>query len=827
MNKITKLLSVFVIAGAIGTGIVGAVGCKPTPTPEGHTHSYGQTGEDLHNGKHRLTCSTCEEGTEGHTKDEAHVDANNDEKCDVCQADMASEDPNAITKVEIKADKEEGIAGDVINLSVEVLPATASDKTVTWSIIDGDDLATITQEGVLTIKADAKDGGEVTVKATSNYTNKKSDTYTVIVNKITKYHELSADTANNIVSKDFETAETLTEFSGTYGTKGLYYYGDESATTKGGTVTVAEGVAKHTTGASGSTKTENLSFVVDLGATKEVVEGYVKWTPDAMGGDWSFMRIVGTSEKNTSDKTVFAIHTKDSNGKIDYLLDGKSTKPEDGGTAHSTKDEISVASNTTYELYFKVNVVTGAVTVKVDDKFVCENVQTTIKSVKGLSFVSSNGGLRQCTFDNLAVNTYDIAVADVVTDLKANATAFETKVNELKNVGANNDSWQVTDETTGTAAKLTAAMTALNTALDAQDVTKAGAVSAYATYNSAVYTALAGEYLARLQAAYPESNYTTEGETGAVVGVDENVKDYKNKKDDAIAAFGAVDSLDGFETVLLAQKGIFKDIPDNERLNKAKVTITISDGETTIGTLNAKDGDSVTKAQLDEVATVAATKKITGYKTDSLTGTDVEFPYAATAVDSNSDGKKDDTAITLYAVIVDKEQKTATLDVASVSATAYTEDTLINGIFYGTSKAKSESAKCNTAPTTPVEGTTYYTKQVSLTGGKAAVADGVGSNAIKFTVPSECTVKVVAAFKKTTTTAALAVLGTDGKAATVTELKKGEESIAAFDALPAVTDTKTDAIAVTYTFKLAAGTYFLGGAGGGAYLYEVVVNYME
>ena len=40
MNKLTKVLSVFIIAGVIGTGAAGIAGCKKD---KGHTHSYSYT----------------------------------------------------------------------------------------------------------------------------------------------------------------------------------------------------------------------------------------------------------------------------------------------------------------------------------------------------------------------------------------------------------------------------------------------------------------------------------------------------------------------------------------------------------------------------------------------------------------------------------------------------------------------------------------------------------------------------------------------------------------------------------------------------------------
>ena len=81
MNKLTKVLSVFIIAGVIGTGAAGIAGCKKD---NGHTHSYSYTdnADGTHNG-------TCDCGKEPITN-EAHVDADGNKVCDKCDAAITS-----------------------------------------------------------------------------------------------------------------------------------------------------------------------------------------------------------------------------------------------------------------------------------------------------------------------------------------------------------------------------------------------------------------------------------------------------------------------------------------------------------------------------------------------------------------------------------------------------------------------------------------------------------------------------------------------------------------------------------------------------------------
>ena len=64
MNKLTKLLSVFVIAGAIGTGVAGAVGCNNTPEPDpgpgGDHTTHNLTYTNNGDGTHDATCDGCD-----------------------------------------------------------------------------------------------------------------------------------------------------------------------------------------------------------------------------------------------------------------------------------------------------------------------------------------------------------------------------------------------------------------------------------------------------------------------------------------------------------------------------------------------------------------------------------------------------------------------------------------------------------------------------------------------------------------------------------------------------------------------------------------------
>ncbi|MGN1372634.1 MAG: pectinesterase family protein [Candidatus Coproplasma sp.] len=161
-KKLTKLLSVFVIAGTIGMGsVMSFAGC-------GHTHTAGsewQSDETSH--WHECTAG------DGEQLDKAeHADADNDGICDVCGANIVM-----ISTVEAEADKTEVTVGEKITLSASLTGAGNFNEDVTWAITEGADKATLS-DNVLTATAE----GTIKVQATAvGDTSVKSNVITITV----------------------------------------------------------------------------------------------------------------------------------------------------------------------------------------------------------------------------------------------------------------------------------------------------------------------------------------------------------------------------------------------------------------------------------------------------------------------------------------------------------------------------------------------------------------------------------------------------------------------------------------------------------------------
>ena len=139
------------------------------------------------------------------------------------------------------------------------------------------------------------------------------------------------------------------------------------------------------------------------------------------------------------------------------------------------------------------------------------------------------------------------------------------------------------------------------------------------------------------------------------------------------------------------------------------------------------------------------------------------------------------------------------------------------GFFTLTNKVKKESVKLEGGASYAADSLTFD-KQISLTGGKVQLSSGVISNGIGFTVETGKTATVtVYAAQKSDKSTTLKVINAEGADVTVSNLTKDGAALAEFDVL-----SKT--VVEKYVFTLGEGTYYLGGAGGGAYVYGISVS---
>ena len=592
-----------------------------------------------------------------------------------------------------------------------------------------------------------------------------------------KYTELK-NSENNILANSFLVSRALPKFT-EWGTNGVYTANNATSkpesTDEGNFVEVKDGVALMTDTTEGGT-----SFIVDfVGNLNGTVEGYFDMTLKSTGNSWTPVQFFGEASDQATDKVgeeIFGFRTD--GGKIKYRVNG--------GNAVAPLSDIASA-NATYNVYFSINTISGKVSITINDKDFVKDLDTKITSIKGLKFVSSDKGTKTVDVDNLAVAYTPVDLATYKEAIKGRITELDTSANLLKV----ENSWTLTNATQGTAAKLTAAKAMAEAAVDAIEATKETVDATYEAHETAVLAALKAEYKARLASAYPAGSYNTN----------------KTAYDEEIAkqntAIDGVASISGLVTVYNTACDELDKIENDTAANIKDVTITVKSGDTTILTLNKKAGDNLTISDVKNEIKAPFGKQLVDLFEDSRFGT---------AVTSINMTVNEDTEYVYYAKFEDEALTTKFLDVSLVPTTAPAADTLINDIFYITSKTKQESAKMNSGT---------YAKQVSLTSGKASTS----ANSIKFTVESDMRITVVAGAKSDKPNVSLLIIDSKGATVTAQDIKLNDVAKNPFENLPVATGTAAAEVAVTYTFILPAGTYYLGGSGGGAYIYSLDIAY--
>lgn len=409
MNKLTKLLSVFIIAGAVGAGVAGVAGCKKD---NGHSHSIDSTKwTDNEDGlTHDGYCSCGELMVD----DEEHVTVNG--VCIKCGA-LEGAEAVTITGVTVSATSNAtavAVEGK-LKLKATVTGTGNYPQTVTWSSSD-ESKATVSDTGEVTGVAE----GEVTITATSTRDTSKSGSITLTVAPkgsviiIPDYETLVAQT-DKLYNNDFETAAArLPDFSGTYGgTRGVYTAFAVNSDKAGATnethyVKVEGGKAVQVNPAEGTAYT-----VVDFGVINGAVEGYVDVTLSEAANGMTFVQFIGSSEAKTNSE-VFGIRTD--GGEVKYRLDG-------GKTYVSASPAISTV--TQMAVYFKYD--SGKMTVAINGKFLCKDLETTITKLSGFRLASGDSNTRTVNADNLVICGAEMTADDYRPTAIANLDAEYAK----------------------------------------------------------------------------------------------------------------------------------------------------------------------------------------------------------------------------------------------------------------------------------------------------------------------------------------------------------------------------------------------------------------
>lgn len=395
-----------------------------------------------------------------------------------------------------------------------------------------------------------------------------------------KYTELKNSENNILAETFFVSKEKLDDFAG-WGTRGIYseFNGKGDGTAETNYVKVENGIAEMVDTSSGGT-----SLVVDYGSVLGVVEGYIEVTLISSGNSWTFLQFNGYSA-GKQNAEVFGLRTD--SGKIKYRLDGGSV------IAGTTTPDMA---DTTYKIYYKFDLLSGKVTLTINGEDIVSDLQTSISGLTGLKVVSSDSGSKTAKVDNVAVVNTPPSVDEYKTTVTAKVDSLVTLLpSEV----------DVTEKTTAVKAEINAATTI------------EGCDTAYKNYELSIcedYKSYIMQYMNVTN--YPESNYTKP----------ENSEVFAQAKVAGETAVNGATSVAALKKAFTAWENSVKDIKTDSYYNKADVTITVSDGTNT-KTLTVKEGDTVTKEQLDEKVTVPENHIIDKYYIDESKTNEISFPY--------------------------------------------------------------------------------------------------------------------------------------------------------------------------------------------------------
>lgn len=500
---------------------------------------------------------------------------------------------------------------------------------VTWSV-DDETVATIDENGLLT----AVSTGMVTVTATSKLDTTVSADYDIIVTQATLYDSL-ANRSDNLLAENFSAyteGQAIADYS-SWGTAGVY----AKTSTEAEKVTVVGGQAK----AYNATKLNNISIMVDFGPVEGVVEGYF---------EYSFLAAPSSGNGNS-------INFYNGSAKVLTIMghaSGSVYTIENIPGAAAPTATLTCDTTSTVAVHFSFDLTNKKVTLKLNDETVCDNLACDIDAISGFEVVTSNGGNRGVTLDNVAVCGTELTAATQKTRMAAQIAAYETE-------------YSLTE---------TSYYAALKQAYDTEveSATTVSAVdTAYNTLISSVLTAMktaAKEYVDGLWS----TGYTIDAEKVATVktGVKESIDAAKN--------FSAVQALIDADALAdaLDAAGVH---PDTYH-NAVDVTVEIYEKGTTTSVvksdanLTEKDGQSFTVDYIKSMITVPDGKRVKALYTDAAGENEITDAFTLDA-----DGSTSAVTVTIY---VEFEEVTAQVWEFNVNNNAPGSYTAGTAMTYGT-----------------------------------------------------------------------------------------------------------------------------------------------
>ena len=421
-KKLTKVLSVFLLAGAIGAGVAGATGCV-------HSHTFGKDLEAKDGSQHGYH-ATC-----GHDvwKDlEDHVDVDENGKCDGCGVDLTEKKPDPDPDPDPDDDKSpvknfrifctngyEVEIGKTLQFSYELTVEDGADEGVIWSS-QSSDVASIDENGLVMGVSE----GLISIKGTPVADESKYMTINVRVVASTEgpaVGQKDEDGYTTVYRSDYRAA-TVQQGTSSYPTEaGVYGASNASdpTMTEANAVKVVGDNLEVIDTSSSATTYGHIRF-----ADQQVNSVKLKMTfkVGATGGNWKILTLYG------ADGEPIAYGLSDKDRKFGLSTSGENGQSLSNGVAYSADQDIT--------LDLVLDLVSGKISGKVtvgttEIDYTGENaIDIGATSFSGISFMTASSAVdRKITLSTLVVSSKAADASTVKATLLANLEAAYAKYN--------------------------------------------------------------------------------------------------------------------------------------------------------------------------------------------------------------------------------------------------------------------------------------------------------------------------------------------------------------------------------------------------------------
>ena len=404
-----------------------------------------------------------------------------------------------------------------------------------------------------------------------------------VANKLT-------EKATKVLDETFFVAKELPLFD-KWGTAGLYA-SDNSETHK---VTVSGGKANLITPASNPATCLYVDFGDAAGTT---VEGSFRISN--VTGSNSYTAVQFTTSDGTNDSELFGLRTNKGNA-IKYRLNGSKDDVEVAGApawSSGATDEGNIS------VYYKYNTATNKITLTINNTAFVTDLQLNGTMLKGIKFSSGSGNADTYSVDDIIVIKTPVDLTEYKTAIQNNAAAEKAKVTTA---GFNVDS------------VISSAEQALASAAESATTT-VELTEAYNTYFAALLNAYGDAVKNKISSDYPATDYDD--------AANEDAADYTAAVNKLAADVTAAKTVENITAAYKTADGALKALHNDAYWNKADVVVTVVNGKTDANTITVKEGDQITRAQLDALVEVPNGQAISGYTVD---GSSISFPYTVTS----------------------------------------------------------------------------------------------------------------------------------------------------------------------------------------------------